>query len=43
MIGPPENRNADPTAWTRLEAELETELPRDREHTRVSHGPYRGM
>jgi len=24
-----ENRNADPTAWARLQAELDTELPLD--------------
>jgi hypothetical protein len=29
MIGPPENRYADPAAWARLEAELGTELPAD--------------
>ncbi|MEU6277367.1 hypothetical protein ABZ871_33945 [Streptomyces populi] len=29
MIGPPENRYADPAAWARLESELGTELPAD--------------
>lgn len=29
MIGPPENRYADPAAWARLETQLGTELPAD--------------
>lgn len=29
MIGPPENRYADPAAWVRLEAELDMALPTD--------------
>lgn len=29
MIGPPENRYADPAAWARLEAELDMALPTD--------------